>query len=101
MLTEYPDLIHLCDRVVLIDHHRRGVEFIDDAVLVYHETYASSASEMVTEVIQYIADKPKLRTLEAEALLAEIMLDTKNFSFKTGVRTFEAAAFLRKCGAVR
>lgn len=99
MLTEYPDLIHHCDRVVLIDHHRRGVEFIDDAVLVYHETYASSASEMVTEVIQYIADKPKLRTLEAEALLAGIMLDTKNFSFKTGVRTFEAAAFLRKCGA--
>ena len=63
------------------------------------KNYASSASEMVTEVIQYIADKPKLRTLEAEALLAGIMLDTKNFSFKTGVRTFEAAAFLRKCGA--
>lgn len=98
-LTESPELIKLCDKVVLIDHHRRGVEFVDKAVLVYHETYASSASEMVTELIPYIMEKPKLHSLEAEALLAGIMLDTKNFSFKTGVRTFEAAAFLRKSGA--
>lgn len=98
-LTEAPELIDLCDKIVLIDHHRRGVEFVDKAVLVYHETYASSASEMVTELIQYIDDRPKLNTLEAESLLAGMMLDTKSFSFKTGVRTFEAAAFLRKAGA--
>lgn len=98
-LTEAPELLDLCDKVVLIDHHRRGVEFVDKAVLVYHETYASSASEMVTELIQYITENPKLHSLEAESLLAGIMLDTKNFSFKTGVRTFEAAAFLRKSGA--
>ncbi len=99
MLTEQPELLDICEKIVVVDHHRRGVEFIDKSVLVYHETYASSASEMVTELIQYIADRPVLRELEAEALLAGIMLDTKNFSFKTGVRTFEAAAFLRKAGA--
>ncbi len=98
-LTECPELIDKIDKVVVIDHHRRGVEFVDKAVLVYHETYASSASEMVTEIIQYISENTNIDSLVAEALLAGITLDTKNFSFKTGVRTFEAAAFLRKLGA--
>lgn len=97
--TEYPSLIEKCDKIVLIDHHRRGVEFIDKAVLIYHETYASSASEMVTELIQYVKDRPYIDNLTAESLLSGIALDTKNFTFKTGVRTFEAAAFLRKFGA--
>lgn len=97
--TEYPALIEKCDKIVLIDHHRRGVEFIDKAVLIYHETYASSASEMVTELIQYVKDRPYIDNLTAESLLSGIALDTKNFTFKTGVRTFEAAAFLRKFGA--
>ncbi len=97
--TEYPTLLEISEKIVLIDHHRRGVEFIDKAVLVYHETYASSASEMVTEIIQYIKDRPYIDNLIAESLLSGITLDTKNFTFKTGVRTFEAAAFLRKFGA--
>lgn len=97
--TEHPSLLEISEKIVLIDHHRRGVEFIDKAVLVYHETYASSASEMVTELIQYIKDRPYIDTLTAESLLSGITLDTKNFTFKTGVRTFEAAAFLRKFGA--
>lgn len=98
-LTEYPELLEMSDRVVLIDHHRRGQEFIENSVLVFHETYASSASEMVTELIQYIKERPQVNPLIAEALLSGITLDTKNFTFKTGVRTFEAAAFLRKHGA--
>lgn len=98
-LTEYPELLEMSDRVVLIDHHRRGQEFIENSVLVFHETYASSASEMVTELIQYIKERPQINPLIAEALLSGITLDTKNFTFKTGVRTFEAAAFLRKHGA--
>ena len=97
--TEYPALLEIAEKVVLIDHHRRGLEFIDNAVLTYHETYASSACEMVTELIQYISDKPRIDVISAEALLAGITLDTKNFTFKTGVRTFEAAAMLRKLGA--
>lgn len=97
--TEHPKLIESCDKIVLVDHHRRGEEFLDKAVLIYHETYASSASEMVTELIQYIKDRPHIDPLTAEALLSGITLDTKNFTFKTGVRTFEAAAFLRKFGA--
>lgn len=98
-LAEYPELLEMTDRVVLIDHHRRGQEFIENSVLVFHETYASSASEMVTELIQYIKERPQVNSLVAEALLSGITLDTKNFTFKTGVRTFEAAAFLRKHGA--
>ncbi len=98
-LTEYPELLHSCERVVVIDHHRRGEQFIENPVLVFHETYASSASEMVTELIQYIKERPTINPQIAEALLAGITLDTKNFTFKTGVRTFEAAAFLRKYGA--
>lgn len=97
--TEYPKLVEKSDRIVVIDHHRRGPDFVDKAVLVYHETYASSTSEMVTELIQYIKERPQLNTQVAEALLSGIALDTKNFTFKTGVRTFEAAAFLRKYGA--
>lgn len=98
-LTEYPDIIKKSDRIVVIDHHRRGEEFIENPVLVYHETYASSASEMVTELMQYIKERPNINPLISDALLAGITLDTKNFTFKTGVRTFEAAAFLRKFGA--
>lgn len=97
--TEVPRLVDKSDKIVVIDHHRRGPEFIEKAVLVYHETYASSASEMVTELVQYIKERPKLNPQAAEALLSGITLDTKNFTFKTGVRTFEAAAFLRKHGA--
>ncbi|MGL5440454.1 MAG: DHH family phosphoesterase [Filifactoraceae bacterium] len=98
-LTDMPKLVNMIDKIVLIDHHRRGVEFLDKAMLVYHETYVSSASEMVTELIQYIKDKPYIDPITSEVLLAGIMLDTKNFTFKAGARTFEAAAFLRKSGA--
>ena len=97
--TEAPKLVDKSERIVVIDHHRRGPEFIEKAVLVYHETYASSTSEMVTELVQYIKERPRLNPQAAEALLSGITLDTKNFTFKTGVRTFEAAAFLRKHGA--
>lgn len=98
-LTEMPQLTEIVDKIVLIDHHRRGIEFLDKAVLTFHETYASSASEMITELVQYVKDGAKLDVLTAEALLSGITLDTKNFAFNTGVRTFEAAAFLRKNGA--
>lgn len=86
-------------RIVVVDHHRKMVNFIDNAVIFYHEPYASSASEMVAELIQYFGEAGKIGVPEAEALLAGIMLDTKNFIMRTGVRTFEAAAFLRKQGA--
>ncbi|KHD34512.1 delta-lactam-biosynthetic de-N-acetylase [Clostridium acetobutylicum] len=86
-------------KVVVIDHHRRAANYIKDTILSYIESYASSTSELVTEMIQYMDENHKLKPIEAEALLAGIVVDTKNFSFKTGVRTFEAAAFLRKNGA--
>ncbi len=95
---ESKDVYDKCHRIVVIDHHRMMVNHIEDAVIFYHESYASSASEMVSELMQYIGDK-HLSRIEAEALLAGIMLDTKNFVLKTGVRTFEAAAYLRKKGA--
>lgn len=98
-LTEYPGIIDRVEKVVVIDHHRKSADFIENAVLYYIETYASSTSELVTEIIQYISSKPNLKTIEAEALIAGIMVDTKNFSFKTGVRTFEAASYLRRSGA--
>lgn len=98
-LTEYPELVKMSEKIVIIDHHRRSEEFVENPVLVYHETYVSSTSEMITELIQYIQDKPQVNPTVSEALLAGIQLDTKNFTFKTGVRTFEAAAFLRKYGA--
>lgn len=97
--TEYPPLIERVEKKVVIDHHRKSADYIDNAMLYYIETYASSTSELVTELIQYITDKPVLKIIEAEALMAGIMVDTKDFSFKTGVRTFEAASFLRKVGA--
>lgn len=96
--TEIPELIGSVGQVVVIDHHRRGADYIQDTVLTYQETYASSTSELVTEVIQYIAEDLKLTQIEAEALYAGIVVDTKNFTFKTGVRTFEAASYLRRQG---
>ncbi|MGI5966986.1 MULTISPECIES: DHH family phosphoesterase [Anaerotruncus] len=96
---ESSDVYEACKTVVVIDHHRKMVGHIDNAVIFYHEPYASSASEMVTELVQYFGEKFRLGRMEAEALLAGIMLDTKNFVIKTGVRTFEAAAYLRKIGA--
>ncbi len=97
--TECPDLLSISDKVVVIDHHRRGVEFINDTVLLFHETYVSSTCEMLTELVQYMEDDVKINKLTAEGLLAGISLDTKNFAFKTGVRTFEAASYLKKAGA--
>lgn len=96
--TECPELLEYTGRIVVIDHHRKSTEFIKDAVLTYQETYASSTCELVTEILMYIEDKPNLSVLEAEALYSGIVLDTKNFTFKTGVRTFEAASFLRRQG---
>ncbi|MDH8679215.1 DHH family phosphoesterase [Fusibacter bizertensis] len=98
-LTECPEIIDQTDRVVLMDHHRRSTEFIDKAVLKYMEPYASSTSELVTEILQYMENKPRIEKEEADALLAGITVDTKNFSLKTGVRTFDAAAYLRRQGA--
>ncbi|MCI1991263.1 MAG: DHHA1 domain-containing protein, partial [Oscillospiraceae bacterium] len=93
--VESTDLLENVSRVVVIDHHRMMVRHIENALVFYHEPFASSASEMVTELVQYIGDR-ELGEPEAEALLAGIMLDTKNFVLKTGVRTFEAAAYLRR-----
>lgn len=95
---ESREVYDACKHIAVIDHHRKMVNFIDRAVIFYHEPFASSASEMVTELIDYLSNGP-LDQLEADALLSGIMLDTKNFVLKTGVRTFEAAAFLRKNGA--
>ncbi|MPM94175.1 Cyclic-di-AMP phosphodiesterase GdpP [bioreactor metagenome] len=92
-------LVERAKKTVIIDHHRKSSNFVEGTLLSYIEPYASSTSEMVTEMIQYMSDKPQLKILEAEALLAGICVDTKNFYFKTGVRTFEAASFLRKLGA--
>ena len=97
--TECPELITKSTRRVLFDHHRRGKEFIEGALLTYLEPYASSTSELVTEVLQYMEKKMILEKHEAEALLAGIVVDTKNFSIKTGVRTFESAAILRRFDA--
>lgn len=93
----YPEILDNFDKVVVIDHHRRGPEFIDNAVLTYHEIYASSACELVTELIMYM-ENVELNSVEAESLYAGIVVDTKNFMFKTGVRTFEVAAYLKKFG---
>ncbi|HWQ30489.1 MAG TPA: DHH family phosphoesterase [Negativicutes bacterium] len=97
--TEQKYLVEKAEKIAIIDHHRRGTEFIEDAVITYIEPYASSTSELVTELLQYMFEKPKVKQIEAEALLAGIFIDTKNFSFQTGVRTFEAASYLRKMGA--
>ena len=92
-------LVEKANRKVIIDHHRRSPDMIEHDILNYIEVYASSTSEMITEIIQYMVEKPKLTRLEAEGLLAGIYMDTKGFSFKTGVRTFEAASFLKSLGA--
>ncbi len=98
-ITECPDLIRSCRTVVVLDHHRQGSEVIENATLSYVEPYASSTCEMVAEVVQYIAGTVKVRSNEADCMYSGIMVDTNNFTAKTGVRTFEAAAFLRRCGA--
>ena len=97
--TEAPDLIRNAEHIVVFDHHRRSADFIENATLTYLESYASSASELVTEVMQYFGENIKVNPLEADALLAGITMDTKNFIFKTGVRTYEAASYLRRLGA--
>jgi len=97
--TEAPHLLEIIDKVVLIDHHRRGADFIEDPVLSYLEPYASSTCELVTEILYYMGEKFDINKFEAEALLAGISVDTKNFTFQTGVRTFEAASYLRRAGA--
>lgn len=96
--TEYPELIEAVKTKVVIDHHRRSESFISDADLIYHEPFASSTCEMVTEMMQYFSTHFSVSTVDAEALYAGIAVDTKNFTFKTGVRTFEAAAYLRSAG---
>ena len=98
-ITECPELLRLCKSVVVLDHHRQGTETIEDATLSYIEAYASSACEMVSEILQYIDLNIRIRTEEADAMYAGIVIDTNNFVSKTGVRTFEAAAFLRRNGA--
>lgn len=97
--VESEPLLESCNRVAVIDHHRRGSSYIEKMALNYHEPYASSASELVTELLQYLLEPGDLLKTEAEALLAGIVLDTKNFTNRTGGRTFEAAAYLRRAGA--
>ena len=97
--VESEPLLDACNRVAVIDHHRRGSSYIDKMALNYHEPYASSASELVTELLQYLIEPVDLLKAESEALLAGIVLDTKNFTNRTGGRTFEAAAYLRRAGA--
>lgn len=98
-LTECPELLKLCKSIVVLDHHRQGAETIENATLSYVEPYASSACEMVSEILQYTYDNIKMRPEEADCMYSGIMVDTNNFMSKTGVRTFEAAAFLRRNGA--
>lgn len=97
--VESESLLETCNRVAVIDHHRRGSSYIEKMALNYHEPYASSASELVTELLQYLVEPGDMLLEEAEALLAGLVLDTKNFTNRTGGRTFEAAAFLRRRGA--
>ena len=97
--VESEQLLETCNRVAVIDHHRRGSSYIEKMALNYHEPYASSASELVTELLQYLVEPGDILKCEAEALLAGIVLDTKNFTNRTGGRTFEAAAYLRRAGA--
>lgn len=97
--TEYPELLKYIKKVIVFDHHRVTADHIENPVLGYIEAYASSTCEMITEITQYVSDKVKLKPVEADALFAGITVDTKNFVTKTGVKTFEAAAFLRRSGA--
>jgi len=96
--VEFPELLNKVERKVIIDHHRKAPDCIENVLISFHEVYASSAAELVTEIIQYAQDDINLTLLEAESLYGGIMVDTKDFTFKTGVRTFEAAAYLRKYG---
>lgn len=96
--VEVPEILEKTNKIVIIDHHRKSPDFIENAILTFHEVYASSAAELVTEILQYVQVKVELMPIEVEGLYAGIMVDTKNFTFKTGVRTFEAAAYLRKKG---
>ena len=96
--VESQELLKKAKKVVIIDHHRRSADYIENATLTFQEVYASSAAELVTELLQYAETNVELKKIEAEALYAGIMMDTKSFTFKTGVRTFEAAAYLRRCG---
>ena len=96
--VDAPELLEATKKIAIIDHHRRSADYIENATVIFQEVYASSAAELVTELLQYAETKINLKTIEAESLYAGIMMDTKNFTFKTGVRTFEAAAYLRRCG---
>ncbi len=96
--VEFPSILNAAKHKIIIDHHRKSPDFIEDCELSFHEVYASSAAELVTEIIQYAKENIELSLIEAEGLYGGIMVDTKNFTFKTGVRTFEAAAYLRKFG---
>lgn len=98
-MTECPELLQMTKNIVVLDHHRQGSDNIENARLSYIEPYASSACEMVSEILQYIAEDIKLPVMEASSMFAGVMVDTNNFTNRTGVRTFEAAAFLRRCGA--
>jgi c-di-AMP phosphodiesterase-like protein len=98
-LTECPELLKKCKSIVVLDHHRQAKEVIENATLSYVEPYASSACEMVSEILQYTGENIKVRPEEADAIYGGIVVDTNNFTNRTGVRTFEAAAFLRRCGA--
>jgi c-di-AMP phosphodiesterase-like protein len=98
-ITECPELLKTCRTIVVLDHHRQGEEVIENATLSYVEPYASSTCEMVAEVLQYVDESVKLKSTEADCLYAGIVVDTNSFLTKTGVRTFEAAAFLRRNGA--
>ena len=97
--TECPDLLEKTNQIVVIDHHRRGKEFVDNPVLQYVEPYASSTCELITEMLTYMSNDLNLTHFEADALMSGIVVDTKNFSFQTGVRTFEAASILKRAGA--
>lgn len=97
--TECEELLYLTRTIVILDHHRQGSDVIPNSGLSYIEPYASSACEMVAEILQYFTEGVRIRNIEADAIYAGIMVDTDNFMQKTGVRTFEAAAFLRRCGA--
>lgn len=96
--VESQEILSKSNKIVIIDHHRRSADYIENATLTFQEVYASSAAELVTELLQYTDVNVELKKIEAESLYAGIMMDTKSFTFKTGVRTFEAAAYLRKCG---
>ena len=96
--VEFPELLEQTQKKIIVDHHRKSPDYIEGALINFHEVYASSTSELVAEIIQYAKDDIELKLIEAESLYGGIMVDTKDFTFKTGVRTFEAAAYLRKFG---